>query len=64
MVDKLVRYLDSDYRYPRGQYVDKKKQNAEATLEMARKRVRELNIQHVVVASYTGRTALKVALAS
>lgn len=63
MVDKLVRYIDSDYRYPRGQHLDKKAQNAEQTLDMARKRVQELKINHVVVASYTGRSALKVARA-
>lgn len=44
-----------------GQNLEKKMKNADNTLEMARKRVTELNLKHVVVASYTGRTALKVA---
>ena len=61
MVDKVIRYLDSDYRYPRGQNLEKKEKNADETLDLVRKRVVELNLKHVVVASYTGRTAFKVA---
>lgn len=61
MVDKIIRYLESDYRFPRGQNLDKKEKNADQTLDLARKRVAELNLKHVVVASYTGRTAFKAA---
>jgi hypothetical protein len=63
VVDKLITYLESDYRYPRGRHLDDKEKNAEQTLELARKRVKELNLRYVVVASYTGRTAIKAAQA-
>jgi hypothetical protein len=63
VVDKLVTYLDSDYRYPRGQHLDEKENNADQTLKQARQRVQELHLKYVVVASYTGRTAIKVARA-
>jgi len=61
LVDKVIRYLDSDYRYPGGQNLERKMKNAEETMEIACKRVEELGLKHVVVASYTGRTALKAA---
>lgn len=61
MVDKIIRYLESDYRNPRGKNLDKKEKNADKTLELAKKRTVELNLKHVIVASYTGRTAMKVA---
>jgi len=61
VVDKVTRYLDSDFRYPYGQNLEKKMKNADETLEIARRRIEELNLKHVVVASYTGRTAFKAA---
>lgn len=63
MVDKLITYLESDYRYPRGHHLDLKEKNADQTLKQARQRVQELHLKYIVVASYSGRTAIKVAQA-
>lgn len=63
MVEKIIKYLESDYRFPRGQHLEHKEENTDRTLEIARSRMEELGLKHVVVASYTGRTAIKVAKA-
>ena len=53
MVDKVIRYFESDYRYPRGQNLDKKEKNANETIDIVRKRVEELNLKKVYRGTHT-----------
>lgn len=50
--DKFIRYFD-----------EPGPQNTEALIKVVEERIRETEIEHVVVASDSGRTALKVAKA-
>jgi len=52
----MVHYIKKDIHY----FLKPGKENTEKAIELARKRAKELGIKHIVVASLSGETGLKV----
>ena len=52
----MVHYIKKDIHY----FLKPGKENTEKAIELARKRAKEIGIRHIVVASFSGETGLKV----